>query len=406
MKYLVILVLLFASINSFADYVRVRKNTSIREFPKSNSEKLELVSVNQELEVLDSGQQNRGYYHVKNPTTNIEGWIYRTLLEYMIGNLPVVLNGVKGIEITVIDVGAGLSCLIKLSEKRYMVYDAGNRDYALNYIKQNIPDDSEIEFLILSHTDSDHWGSAAEIIRGYKINRILYTDFRLGNFNESLEQGLEEINEIDYDYEALNLSESKIKAGEMIFEEDGVKLYFLSGFGSPPDYWEEISYMDSYLNNAVSIGVKLEFSNQSVLFEGDAVGRITGEDGCIATEKYLIDSLDHDFINSDVLIAAHHGADNASCKEFVEIVSPRYVVFSAGNIHKHPRESTARRFTSSGVLKKDIFRTDKGYYQNGGEKEYQREWTYLSSSTGYDTYGDDNIKIFIPEYGNLRIGYE
>ena len=118
------------------------------------------------------------------------------------------------------------------------------------------------------------------------------------------------------------------------------------------------------------------------------------------------ENVDPDILDSDVLIAAHHGADNASCESFIENVSPRYVVFSAGNKHRHPRKTTAERFEEEGVLRTNIFRTDRGYYESGGDEEWQQEWTYLSSPNGSDNSGDDHVQIFIPEGGQIRIGYE
>lgn len=406
MRTLILLMLIVVPINLFADYVVVRKNTSIRLNPVRNSERIESVSENHALKLLDDGVQNRGYYHVKSPITGTEGWIYRSLLRYVYGDMPTVIDGTEGVEVTVIDVGAGLSCLIELPDNKYMVYDAGYENHAYNYINENIPSDAEIEYLILSHTDADHWGSVPEILSNHTVNNILYTRYRNGNISNTLRDGLESIDQISYHFNNNDLSDHSFTPGEVLYDQDGVRLIYLSGFGSPPNDWDEIQSNKSKLNNSVSVVVKLEYSDQSILFAGDAVGRIDGQNGCIATEEFMNESIDPEILDSDVLIAAHHGADNASCTSFIESVSPRYVVFSAGNKHRHPRGSTAERFMDEGVLRANMFRTDRGYYESGGDEEWQQEWTYLGSPNGFDRSGDDHIQIFIPNGGQVRIGYE
>ena len=62
-------------------------------------------------------------------------------------------------------------------------------------------------------------------------------------------------------------------------------------------------------------------------------------------------------IDSDVLIAPHHGADNASSTAFILAVSPEYVIFSAGHRYEHARAATATRNLNNGVLPGNMFRT-------------------------------------------------
>ena len=58
------------------------------------------------------------------------------------------------------------------------------------------------------------------------------------------------------------------------------------------------------------------------------------------------------------------------------------------------------------MLKKNIFRTDKGNYEAGGNEEFEQDWWYQCESDGFDRSGDDNIVIFILKGGAIRIGYK
>lgn len=46
-------------------------------------------------------------------------------------------------------------------------------------------------------------------------------------------------------------------------------------------------------------------------------------------------------IDSDVIVAPHHGANNGSSEKFIEKVSPEFVIFGAGHDHQHPTAAAA-----------------------------------------------------------------
>ena len=103
--------------------------------------------------------------------------------------------------------------------------------------------------------------------------------------------------------------------------------------------------------NAGSVVIRLKYKGKSILFTGDAVGRHIDdpEDALIASEKFMIENSEVIKIDSDVLIAPHHGADNGSSNAFISAVSPEWVIFTAGHTHKHPRGVAAQRYLDSGV---------------------------------------------------------
>ncbi len=403
MRTLAFLILITIPLNLFADYVIVRKNTSIRADHIRNSERIEEVAKDLKLVLLDDGLQNRGYYHVKNPLTGTEGWIYRGMLVYVYGDLP---SEIEEVEVTVIDVGAGLCCLMELPNNKYAIYDGGKKS-AMEYIRTVIPAGSDIEWLFLSHTDADHWGVTEYLVSEYKVRNILRTDYRASDYSDTYDRAMDSIRAIDYDHNDLNLGDdnTNIQPGKVLFDENEAKLIYVCGFGEPLESWD---LDDSKNNNAVSIAIKLEHGGKSILFCGDAVGRKDCQttDKNIATEKYMVDDLPDELIDSDVLIAPHHGADNANSRSFIREVSPEYVVFSAGHYHRHPRLSTAQRYLDYGVDIANIFRTDRGDHETTSSTDSCKlEWDHQRIQDHKDKSKDDDVLIVISSDGDLDLKY-
>ena len=114
MRSLLIALLLVSSLAVQADYLTVYGNQWIKKEPNSSAEKIKKVTEGELLILLDSGKQNRGYYNVQYPNSNITGYIYRTLVKRISGKFPTYYNIGKAVEISIIDVGAGMSAYIKL----------------------------------------------------------------------------------------------------------------------------------------------------------------------------------------------------------------------------------------------------------------------------------------------------
>ncbi len=80
-------------------------------------------------------------------------------------------NGKNDLQIHFVDVGQGDCIIIRLPDGKNMVIDGGPKsacDEVLNYIstKLNI---SVFDYLLLTHTDSDHTGSLDDIILNTQI---------------------------------------------------------------------------------------------------------------------------------------------------------------------------------------------------------------------------------------------
>lgn len=394
-----------------ADYLITSRTANIKDQPVGDGDPLEHVAEGVRLSLLDNGDQTNGYYHVRS-AAGTEGWVYRTLVRRYADSGGSAATGTgsastaaaDGVELTAIDVGAGLSCLIKLPNNKYIIYDAGNAGPAMKFLNGKLPAGVSIELLILSHTDADHWGAVEQIVTDYKVKKVIRTDFRDGKLSPQYQAGLSAIENVTYTLEDYNLgTEGDLAPGQVLYNKDGVKLYAICGFKEPVAAW---NLTDSKANNAISIVVRLEYAGHAIIIAGDAVGRTDCDEdnACIATEKFMVDNVAGGLLDADVIIAAHHGADNASCDLFISKVSPEFVIFSAGNSHRHPRQSTAERFINFGVDPDNIFRTDKGHVQLSDGDVCKQEWDD-GTATGGDTSGDDHVQVVLPKQGKVKVKY-
>jgi len=329
------------------------------------------------------------------------GLFFAAALSLAIGVRPVAAQGDK-LVVRVVDVGAGLACIVATPDNHYMIYDTGHwaaaaQNAVVAAAEEIIPEGAEVDLLVLSHVDSDHHGATPELCDLYKIKRVIRDGLR-GTTQTWKASDRAIRNEVrDEDCEDLNLRNVEINPGDT-FPVGEATATFICGFYELPDGWEA-ELEDSEARNARSVVIRLECNGKSILFCGDTVGRHTGDDSdvCLAAERFMVDNAHEVPIDSDVIIAPHHGADNGSSSAFIEAVSPLFVVFSAGHSYRHPRQATAERYLAAGVQLERMFRTD------WGDNERRDEWRHGGGSRP-DPVGDDDVDITVASSGRIRVG--
>ena len=318
------------------------------------------------------------------------------------GALEVVDDGVF---VRVIDVGAGHAAVIKMPGGFHMVYDAGLlKERRLKGLRSVLPDGEEIDLMILSHADADHLRGVDEILEAFAVKKIIRPGYeRNTRAWRQADTAIKE--ERKKGAEVIDLSRSRLWSGTT-YRFGKTLVTVVSGFSKPPSSWGELG--DSEEKNAGSIVIRLTFTDKSILFTGDAVGRKKNSpsDTCdepivkpIATEKFMIENSSKVPIDSDVLIAPHHGSDDASSCDFIKAVSPSWVIFPAGHKYGHPHKTTAERFITAGVLETRMLRTDRH------DDEGNKEWDSGRIEGCKDPAGDDDIDIVISANGVLKVAY-
>ena len=311
------------------------------------------------------------------------------------------------VKVLIGDVGAGLGTVTMLPNGKVMVYDAGRYTRLIPTIKDLVPVGGHIDLLILSHNDSDHIGGVQEIDNMYTVGTVVYSEYRdttIGDFHDTYNDAMEAISNMrSKGTNVISVTNSSPARTTLLYNADGVKVTYLCGFGDPMSIWEfKKKDIPAKPRNAISLVVRLDYEASSIIYGGDAVGKLKNSEDCVYTERYLLDSLDAKLLDADIIISPHHGADNGDCDAFIKAVTPQYVIFSAGSEHGHPRESTVNRYLNNGVKKENMFRTDRGDH----EKKYGKvEWREGRVEGCEDMAGDDDIEITLSPNKKITVKY-
>lgn len=228
-------------------------------------------------------------------------------------------------EVHFIDVGQGDATLI-MCDGHSMLIDAG--DYSKGTAIQNYLQKQQVkrlDYLILTHPDSDHIGGAPVIITKFAIDKVFVSDYEKDNKTyQKLIQAL--------DNKRLKYTTPEVGTQYSL---GTAKITILA----PNDTYDDP-------NNA-SIALMLQNGTNRFLFTGDA--EETAEQDMLAAGFDL---------SADVYKAGHHGSRTSTSQEFFEEVSPSCAVISCGedNSYGHPHAETLNTFRTNGVK---VYRTDE-----------------------------------------------
>lgn len=237
------------------------------------------------------------------------------------------------LNILMIDVGQGDSFLVQFPNGKTALIDAGeatqfldNGERAIIPLLDNLGID-KIDYGFISHLDSDHYGGFISLIYNDRIKEV---------YRPLPDSSLKSIR-----FEKF-LKQKKIKTN--IYESNtlkvgNAKVYFLN---KPKDHqYNKLS------SNDKSGVVKIVYGKTSFLFVGDL--EFEGE--------YLLAGNFRDILDSDVLKVGHHGSPTGTSQAFLNLVSPKISLVSAGiqNKFKHPSETVISSLKKIGS---EIYRTD------------------------------------------------
>ena len=231
----------------------------------------------------------------------------------------------NNIYLEMLDVKQGDSSLIKIKNKNIFI-DTGGKISNTGEIFYNVISPSlkskgirKINFLIITHGDFDHMGEAINLVKNFKVEKVI---FNCGEYNV-LEKELIKV-----------LDKKKIKYYSCIRELniDNNKLYFL----------QTKEYDNENDNSNVII---TELNGYKFMFMGDA---------SITTEKEILDK--YNLPDIDVLKVGHHGSKTSSGKSFINEMNPKYSIISVGknNRYGHPNKEVLENLENS-----KIYRTDQ-----------------------------------------------
>ena len=243
-----------------------------------------------------------------------------------------------------IDVGQGDCIFIELPDGKTMLVDGGGTGAAtektvLRYL--NALNIDTIDYLVVTHSDSDHCGAIAEVARMKTIlNAYLPTtyDLKSGAYAEA--------------YAALSQSECKLLESNRTVDlsQDGETPYTLS-FLYP--YSKKMTEGD----NEGSAVFWLDYMGISFLFMGDAPTEV--EEVLLRDEKFgFFDNRGMELSSTEILKVGHHGSAQSSSLKFLSYLNVESAVISCGkdNSYGHPADTVMERLQ---LLNTDIYRTDE-----------------------------------------------
>lgn len=256
-----------------------------------------------------------------------------SISSFIIDFIPSNLN------IYFIDVGQGDSTLIKTVQNKTILIDGGGSEFGSFDVGKNtlLPylldrGISKIDYLMVSHFDSDHVGGLFAILENLKVENIIIS--RQGEESENFTEFMGLVNE-------KNINLIIVKKGDFIY----IDRYSYFEILFP----EEEYIRENILNNN-SIVAKFTSKNTSMLFTGDI--EETSEDRLC--ELYGTTNK----LEADILKVAHHGSKTSSTEDFLGLVNPKIVLIgvSEGNNFGHPNSNVIERLKKYTNL---IYRTDK-----------------------------------------------
>ncbi len=252
--------------------------------------------------------------------------------------------GRSDLAVTAIDVGQGSASLCRLPGGDCLLIDGGGfYDNSIFDVGKNIVAPflwqqkiATVQTLALSHPDGDHLNGLLFIARHFHV-QTAWTN------GASAESG-----NLAKFLEILNKAGARLPPFSRIDREQSVNRVKVELLYPPADYLKNGKTGPFETDNNCSLVIKLGFGKVSFLFPGDIEA---------PAERHLV-KLAGEKLRSTVLMVPHHGSKSSSSPEFIDAVSPRAVVISAGwrNRFGFPHASVLRRYERRGI---SVFRTDR-----------------------------------------------
>jgi competence protein ComEC len=231
----------------------------------------------------------------------------------------------------VLDVGHGLAVIVR-TRFHALAYDAGpswsaDSDSGSRIVVPFLRGEGvgRLDGLVLSHADDDHYGGAASVVRArhpaWLLSSLVSSD----------------------PLHALAIESRRCEAGQR-WSWDGVVFDVLHPHAG---MYSEIPGRKARKENDRGCVLRVATANSAALLSGDVEGRSEGE--MLARDATLL--------RADVLVVPHHGSKTSSTGPFIDVVAPRWALFSVGyrNRFRHPHEVVVERYRERGVERR---RTD------------------------------------------------
>lgn len=276
-----------------------------------------------------------------------------------------------------LDVGQGDCIYIQLPDGKDMVIDCANYNddgeyekKTFDYLDKYIEDDT-VEYLMLTHCDSDHVYFMDELLERYQVEKLFMPNVLAvpGTTSKDKKALQDQIDALDTsrftdkdtvgtityaeffiaaltepDCEIVLNVDPDANTNSIIIEETTYRLVF---YCPTQEYYDDYGLNTAERKNAISpIGI-LEYNNRKIMLTGDS-NEINEPLVMARTGK----------IDCDVLKVGHHGSEMSTSNAFLGDYTFEYAIISCnsyGNKFNHPRQATLDRLKSHNI---EVYRTD------------------------------------------------
>ncbi|CAN5711831.1 hypothetical protein BH24ACI2_BH24ACI2_00390 [soil metagenome] len=252
------------------------------------------------------------------------------------------------LHIDFLDVGQGDSALITFPNGETLLVDGGGKiNFNKIYLQNEYEDEPElfepdtqnigetvvstflwekgydrVDYILATHADADHILGLSDVAKNFKVRAAMFgrTPLRNAEFAELFEI-----------LQKRDIPIVKLSRGDVLrFDEAKIKVLFP----------EKDDSIDAVSDNNHSVVLRLIYGERTFLLTGD----IEKE-----TERELLQT--PEFLQSDVVKAAHHGSRTSSMQEFIEATHAKLVVIAVGRESPfgHPHEEVLERWKNSGA---------------------------------------------------------
>ena len=220
------------------------------------------------------------------------------LIVYLIVNDE---KAIKENDLNIYFFDAGKADAILISHNNdYVMIDTATEDFSdtiLSYFEKN--NIKKLDYLIISHPDKDHIGSASKIVDNVTISNVIKNSYIKGSTYEN--KFLDSLNNKNIEPLVLGINDDySFTVGDMKFNINTAKENY-----------------DKDESNNSSLVVGLEYKNNSFLFTGDIENARTKDFVKENSKKY-------DFIKMP-----YHGNYKKPYNDLIENVSPKYAVITS-----------------------------------------------------------------------------
>jgi beta-lactamase superfamily II metal-dependent hydrolase len=255
------------------------------------------------------------------------------------------LASAQELEVHFIDVGQGDAALIRCPDGGgFALIDAGDTRYPgsaeafrgyMDGIFGTAPEGRALSVVVASHPHTDHIGSMRWVLESFDVD--VYVD-NGERYDTALWRSLEKVRRRQARLGQIEYLNGRQDAAAVLrpCASADVEMTVLSP-------WAKRALSGT---NDRSVLIHLRYQRATFLFVGDL--ETHGEE--VALARFGPELLQ--LLDVDVLKVGHHGSDTSSSAGFLQAITPRLAIVSAGHAntgtnggYKHPRIATLRRFT-------------------------------------------------------------